>query len=111
MFRFSSRPGTTAFHLEDDVSANEKSERADELIRLGDRAAANFREGLLGTTRPVLWEERREDGAWMGLTDNYVRVRAESNKDLFNRIGPATLVNRAGKLVTAWVGSLESPQA
>ena len=110
VFRFSRRPGTTAFHLEDEVSADEKSDRADELIRLGDRAAANFREGLLGTTRPVLWEERR-NGAWMGLTDNYIRVHAESNQDLFNRIGSATLVARVGKLVRAKVDSVASPRA
>ena len=103
VFRFSRRPGTTAFHLEDDVSPEEKSERADELIRLGERAAAEFRERLLGTNRPVLWEEQR-DGAWVGLTDNYVRVLAESNQDLSNRIGPATLVARAGRFVSARVG-------
>lgn len=108
VFRFSRRPGTTAFHLKDDVPAGEKSERADELIGLGDRAAANFREGLLGTARPVLWEERR-NGAWTGLTDNYVRVLAHSNQDLFNRIGIATLLARAGKLVSAKVDSAVSP--
>lgn len=103
VFRFSRRPGTTAFHLEDDVSPEEKSERADELIRLGDRAAAEFRERLLGTNRPVLWEEQR-DGAWVGLTDNYVRVLAESNQDLSNTLGPATLVARAGRFVSARAG-------
>ena len=103
VFRFSRRPGTSAFHLEDDVSPEEKSERADELIRLGDRAAAEFRERLLGTNRPVLWEEQR-NGAWVGLTDNYVRVLAESNKDLSNRIGSATLVARAGRFVSARAG-------
>ncbi len=103
VFRFSRRPGTTAFHLEDDVSPEEKSERADELIRLGDRAAAEFRERLLGTNRPVLWEEQR-NGAWVGLTDNYVRVLAESNQDLSNTISPATLVARAGRFVSARAG-------
>ena len=103
MFRFSRRPGTTAFHLEDDVSPEEKSERADELIRLGERAATEFRERLLGTNRPVLWEEQR-NGAWVGLTDNYVRVLAESNQDLSNRICSATLVARVGRFVSARVG-------
>ena len=42
-------------------------------------------------TATVLWERRREAGAWEGLTDTYLRVRAASAADLTNRLAPARL--------------------
>ena len=100
VFRFSSRPGTTAHHFEDDVTPSDKSRRAGELSALGDRSAEGFRDGLRGGVRPVLWEERRA-AAWTGLTDNYVRVRARSDADLFNTVVPARLGGRSGRCVEA----------
>ncbi len=107
VFRFSSRPGTTAHHLADDVSPQDKARRAGELAALGDLSAGRFREGLRGAVRPVLWEERR-GGGWIGLTDNYVRVRAETEADLFNTVAAARLGGRSGRHVEAklvhWIG-------
>jgi hypothetical protein len=39
----------------------------------------------------VLWEHKREDGAWSGLTDNYLRVHTHSAHDLFNTITQAAI--------------------
>ena len=38
---------------------------------------------------------------WSGLTDNYVRVSAESGTELSNRITPARLGALAGKALQA----------
>lgn len=113
VFPFSSRPGTTAAHFEDDVTHDEKAERVARLIELGGRTSAAFRDGLLGSTRAVLWESNgtgvRAD-AWTGLTDNYVRVSATSGdgEDLSNCIVPATLIGRTGDQVIARIGGLET---
>jgi threonylcarbamoyladenosine tRNA methylthiotransferase MtaB len=96
VFPFSSRPGTSAAHFDDDVTPEEKSTRVARLIELGERTGSAFRDELLGTARPVLWEQRRGE-AWTGLTDNYVRVLVDSQDDLFNQIVPTRLVGRSGE--------------
>ena len=40
---------------------------------------------MIGTIRPVLWEDNKK-GKWIGLTDNYIRVKVTSEQDLHNRI-------------------------
>jgi threonylcarbamoyladenosine tRNA methylthiotransferase MtaB len=98
VFPFSARPGTTAAHFEDDVSSVTRSGRVAELIELGTRTGAGFRDGLLGTARPVLWEGRR-NGNWSGLTDNYVRVSSGSVSDLFNQVVQTRLVSQSAGVV------------
>ena len=97
-FRFSSRPGTTASHLTDDVPPEEKSQRSAELAALAERSANEFRDSQRGSVRSVLWEQKREWG-WSGLTDNYIRVWTASETDLLNSIGPAKLGVRSGEYV------------
>ncbi len=98
VFPFSARPGTTAAHFDDDVPSAIKSGRVAELIELGTRTGAAFRAGLLGKSRPVLWEERR-NGGWSGLTDNYVRVSSGSESDLFNQVVQTRLVSQSEGVV------------
>ena len=95
VFPYSARPGTSAAYLEGQVLAEDRSERARELLALAERGAAKFRRRQIGDVRPVLWEtttgaEGRE--LWSGLTDNYIRVMGESPRPLFNTITPARLV-------------------
>jgi len=65
-----------------------------------------FRLGSLGQTRPVLWEPgkgRDAGGIWSGLTDNYLRVKAQSDRDLGNVITDARLTGLDGDWVTGEV--------
>ncbi len=104
VFPYSTRPGTSAAHFDGHVDAATKSQRVGELIGLSSKHAHEFRSRSLGITRPVLWEERRtHNGAdrWVGLTDNYIRVVAESDRPLRNTITPARLVGQSGELVIA----------
>ena len=94
VFPYSTRPGTSAAHFEDAVDPAAKARRLGEIAAIGAVSAAAFRRRFLGTTRPVLWESRAgEDDAcaWTGLTDNYLRVTAESDADLTNIITDAVL--------------------
>ena len=68
-----------------------KKERVHRLLALAGEMSAAYRRRFLGTMSPVLWEKRREDGRWEGLTDTYVRVRAAADADLTNRLTAARL--------------------
>ena len=74
VFPYSARPGTSAYHFGEEVDAVIRAERAKELREISVASAARFRESMLGTVRPVLWEGRRGNA---GLTDNYIKVRMD----------------------------------
>ena len=40
----------------------------------------------------VLWEQRRPDGLWAGLTDNYLQVVTRAEEGLHNRLTTARLL-------------------
>ena len=102
VFPYSTRPGTSAAHFGDAVDPATKARRLHEIAAIGAGSAAAFRRRFLGTMRPVLWEGRAgdvEDGAWTGLTDNYLRVTAESEAELTNAITDALLVRIDGTTI------------
>ncbi len=104
VFPYSSRPGTSAAHFGDKVSPPVTKERVGQLIGLSQRQSSSYRSSLLGTTRAVLWESRSTtaDGpVFRGLTDNYVRVHAASDRDLANCITEATLLTLQGDSILA----------
>ena len=106
VFPYSRRPGTTAHHLPEQVSPEEKRRRFDEMAEVGAGGYAAFRQRSMGKVRPVLWESGHPitgSGAmrWRGLTDNYVRVHVEDTGELANRITPARLENLDGKSMLA----------
>lgn len=89
VFRYSSRPGTAAARLTDDVPPPVKKRRSEEAHALDAELRRVYRAPFLGRTLDVLWEEPARppiappeagDGAtvplWSGLTDNYLRVFA-----------------------------------
>ncbi len=106
VFPYSQRPGTTAHYLSGQVDAAEKRRRAAEMSAVAEAGFADYRNRLAGQTRPVLWETARPVSnsaamRWSGLTDNYVRVAAETDIDLANSITPARLVGLDGKAMLA----------
>ena len=83
VFRYSSRPGTAAARLTDDVPPPVKRRRSEEARALDAELRRAYKSRFLGRTMDVLWEEPAsvpvpEDGdlVWSGLTDNYLRVFA-----------------------------------
>ncbi|MCH2508705.1 MAG: tRNA (N(6)-L-threonylcarbamoyladenosine(37)-C(2))-methylthiotransferase MtaB [Dehalococcoidia bacterium] len=106
VFPYSIRPGTSAAHLDGQVEVIKKRERTGEMLELAATAVREFRLGSLGQTRPVLWEPgkgRDAGGIWSGLTDNYLRVKAQSDRDLGNVITDARLTGLDGDWVTGEV--------
>ena len=78
VFPYSKRPGTSAAHLGDQVESAARAVRAAEVRELTQRQAREFRLSSVGQVRPVLWEAARATRGSSGLTDNYLRVRAET---------------------------------
>jgi threonylcarbamoyladenosine tRNA methylthiotransferase MtaB len=106
VFPYSIRPGTSAAHLDGQVEVVKKRERTGEMLELAATAVREFRLTALGQTRPVLWEPGKgkdSGGEWSGLTDNYLRVKAQSGRDLSNEITDARLVALNEDWVTAEV--------
>jgi len=109
VFPYSIRPGTSAAHLDDQVIDAQKKERSGEMLELAAASVKKFRQGALGQVRPVLWEPTQGKncgGIWSGLTDNYVRVKATSGRDLSNLITDAQLTSLDEDWVTGEVVSL-----
>jgi threonylcarbamoyladenosine tRNA methylthiotransferase MtaB len=91
VFPYSERPGTPAVRLPGRVAKTERKMRARQLRRLGRRLAAAYRERFVGSTQSVLWM-RQKDDTWHGLTDTYLKVKAETDEPLYNRLVPTQLV-------------------
>ena len=94
VFPYSVRPGTSAAHYDSQVAAPVKRERMSALLALAETQAREFRQSSVGMERPVLWESQAVHDSvlyWTGLTDNYIRVRAQSGVNLLNEITPAKL--------------------
>ena len=99
IFPYSPRPGTSAAYLTDQVAAQVKKTRAAEMAEVSIEGFRAFRQRQLGSSRPVLWESVRRTTAtqiWTGLTDNYIRVTTEDQRDLRNVVTTAELQELTG---------------
>ena len=96
VFPFSPRTGTSAALLPNRVADGERKRRVSRLRVLGTEAERAFCEHNLGSVLSVLWEERRA-GRWRGMSDNYIRVLADSDLDLRGTITPTRLTARCGE--------------
>jgi len=84
-FPYSRRPQTGADRMDGHLPPQTRRERLERLLAVQKRSSEAYRQGRLGDTAEVLWEEQTE-GRWRGLTGDYVRVYAASNSDLTNRL-------------------------
>ena len=104
IFPYSTRPGTSAAYLKDQVPTPVKKTRATEMAEVALEGFRAFRQQQLGSTRQVLWESAREaDLVWTGLTDNYLRVTTEDRRNLRNLVTPAHLQELTGERITCSV--------
>jgi len=95
VFPFSPRPRTEADKMPNQVNDQVKRERARRMLKLAEYCRYSFCHQLLGQTMPVLWERETNLAAdiYSGLTDNYIKVFAHSEKILTNTIVPVKLIS------------------
>ncbi len=85
-FPYSPKRGTPAAVMPDQIQNAVKNERTARLIELSDRMGHEFISGFVGKTMPMLYEREIKDGIYEGYTTNYIRVSAESGRNLKNNI-------------------------
>lgn len=74
IFSYSMREGTKAASLSGQISSDVKKERSRELHALNMNMRQSFLNEQINKTSSVLWENRNDDNAWTGYTDNFIRV-------------------------------------
>jgi threonylcarbamoyladenosine tRNA methylthiotransferase MtaB len=92
VFSYSPRPGTAAARLPGRVPCEVREARAHKMRETGRDMESRFRQQFVGQGMMVLWEHRRRDGLWPGLTDNYLRVVTHAAGDLHNTLTPTLIL-------------------
>jgi threonylcarbamoyladenosine tRNA methylthiotransferase MtaB len=94
VFPFSPRPETAAARMPEQIKDKVKQGRNQRMLELSRSSRRRFSEHFLGQIMPVLWEQETSPGSgiYSGLTSNYIRVFAHSEKPLNNEITPVKLV-------------------
>jgi len=87
VFSYSSRPGTLASRMPEQVGDKLKNERSQRMLQLAKESASQFCQRFLGRELVVLWENEVAPGSrvYSGLSDNYIRLFTESSETLTNQ--------------------------
>ncbi len=97
VFSFSPRQHTPAFDFSDQVHPIEKKRRSKIVKALFNRLQQRYSEQFLDQSLQVLWESTKtsDEISWQlsGLSDNYLRIRSESNSNLWNEISVVKLTH------------------
>ena len=95
VFTYSPRERTAAFRMDGQVSPVVAKARNAALREVFELSQERYQAGFIGRLMPVLWESsvKTENGHWQlsGLTDNYIRVYAQAEEDLWNTVTPTRL--------------------
>jgi threonylcarbamoyladenosine tRNA methylthiotransferase MtaB len=92
VFPYSPRPGTPAARLPGRAPHEKRDARARAMREMGAEHALRFRQRFVGREMAVLWEQRRPDGLWAGLTDNYLQVVTRAEESLQNGLTTTRLL-------------------
>jgi threonylcarbamoyladenosine tRNA methylthiotransferase MtaB len=95
VFTYSARPGTAASKMSDQVPNATRKLRNAALRSVIKKSSEDYRMQFLGEQVSVLWETAThlDDDLWKvgGLTDNYIRVFAQTPLQIWNQITPVQL--------------------
>ena len=86
VFKYSPRKGTPAATMENQVDPSTKHDRSEKLLQLNEENFNKFGQKMLDKEFNVLFEQKVGDNKFEGLTENYVKVIVESDKDLSGQI-------------------------
>lgn len=91
VFRYSPRKGTPAAAYKNQVAADLKTRRSNQLISLANKLWAKYAQKFIGQDLDVL-VEIQQNGMWEGHTENYLKVVFENHsEDLTGKIVKVTL--------------------
>lgn len=86
VFKYSPRKGTPAATMENQVDPSTKHDRSEKLLQLNEENFNKFGQKMLDKEFNVLFEQKVGDNKYEGLTENYVKVIAESDNDISEQI-------------------------
>lgn len=95
VFPFSTRKGTTAAKLENQIQGPIKKERVKKLLALGELKLANYALDHKGSEFEVLFEQEK-NGRFFGYTENYLKFSVDSEIDLSNQIHKVKTISAVG---------------
>ena len=98
VFTYSERGSTPAKKRTDHVPIPKRQNRSALLRRLSAKKKHDFYESYLGREMDVLFEDPRE-GNWPGYTQNYIRVVAQDERDLRNKLATVRLKHIAADYI------------
>ncbi len=107
VFTYSERPGTAAASMPDPLPHQMRKERNARLRLLVGESAAHYRTRFRGKSLAVLWESAVGLGpqGWQvsGLSDNSLRVQANTSQDLWNTITPVRITKTSDRVMEGTV--------
>ena len=77
IFKYSPREGTPAAGYAEQISNEVKDARSKQMQKIAEKNMLHYMAQHLGQQVEVLIEEQREDGLWLGHTDNYLHVAVD----------------------------------
>lgn len=86
VFTYSERPGTAALSIDHVVEPKTKHTRSKSLLDLSDERLWNFYLSQQGHRKKVLFEHTRRGKKMHGFTENYVKLYADYDASLVNRV-------------------------
>lgn len=86
VFTYSSRPGTKAAEMEEQVNEEEKARRSKLLHALSEEKKHDFYMANKGSIQEILWESDAQDGYMFGFTGNYIRCKTKFDTTKINTI-------------------------
>lgn len=93
VFSYSERENTLSSKMENKVSDYNKEKRSKILHKLSDDKKEVFYKKYIGENMKVLFESRSKNGYMEGFTENYIKVEALTNKELYNNVSNVKLVS------------------
>ncbi|MBS0169020.1 MAG: tRNA (N(6)-L-threonylcarbamoyladenosine(37)-C(2))-methylthiotransferase MtaB [Nitrospira sp.] len=108
VFSYSSRPGTAAARLEDQIPVAAIRQRSKTLAELSRRKALAFYQRHIGCTESVLFEQGERDGCRTGTTGNFTRVAVPAGSAAAGEIHSVTITGVMDGLA---YGHLAAPSA
>jgi threonylcarbamoyladenosine tRNA methylthiotransferase MtaB len=97
VFTYSSRPGTAATKLPQDVPAHVARQRAQRLAELSRQKRLAFGEQWIGRSVPVLFEEGQIEGLCLGTTPHFLKVGVNSQATLSNQVHEVTVTGASDR--------------
>ncbi len=91
VFSYSSRPGTAAARLEDQIPSPVIRQRSKTLTALSRTKTLGFYQGQIGRTARVLFEQGERDGFRTGTTANFMRVAVPAGGVMAGAIHDVTI--------------------